>query len=129
MTLYSFHLHAFFFDPRWIDYISYLISSPIILILLNGFPMRNFNPSLGIHQGDPLSPFLFILVEDGLGCYIKSVVQVRVISGIHMWGNDILLSHQQFVDDIMLFFLSLPSRSQGLNNHFPGFHASLWYND
>jgi hypothetical protein len=33
--------------------------------------LMNFNPSKGIHQGDPLSPFMFILVVEALGRSIK----------------------------------------------------------
>lgn len=64
-------LHAFGFDPRWINWISYLISSPVISILLNGYPTKTFSPSQGILQGDRLYPFLLILEAEGFERYIK----------------------------------------------------------
>ena len=43
-----------------------LVSSPLVSILFNGSPSRLFSPTRGIRQGDPLSPFLLILVAEGL---------------------------------------------------------------
>eukprot|EP00253_Pinus_taeda_P017089 PITA_17089 len=57
----------------------------------------------GIRQGDPLSLFLFILAAEGLGRYIKKERAANKIKGLKLWGNELPLTHQQFVDDIMLF--------------------------
>ena len=87
-------LKAFCFDQRWIEWISSLISSPICSVHINGSPSRTFNAFRGLCQGDPISPFLFILATERLGRYIKSVVQAGHLKGILLWGNDLPLSHQ-----------------------------------
>eukprot|EP00253_Pinus_taeda_P016498 PITA_16498 len=51
-----------------------LISSSFFSILVNRLPSRPFNPSRGIRQGDPLSPFLFVLMAKGLGRHIKQAL-------------------------------------------------------
>eukprot|EP00253_Pinus_taeda_P029331 PITA_29331 len=66
-------------------------------------PSETFNASRGIRQGDPLSPFLFILAAEGLGRFIKQERAANRIKGLQIWGNNLPLTHQQFVDDIMLF--------------------------
>eukprot|EP00253_Pinus_taeda_P027885 PITA_27885 len=96
-------LESFGFSRRWIDWIHSLISSPIFSILVNGTPSKTFTASRGIRQGDPLSPFLFILAAEGLGRFIKKEREANRIKGLKLWGNNLPLTHQQFVDDIMLF--------------------------
>ena len=44
-----------------------LLSSTFFSILINGTPSPTFKASRGTRQGDPLSSFLFILIEEGLG--------------------------------------------------------------
>jgi hypothetical protein len=63
-------LDAFGFDQGWVSWIMNLLTSTFFSILINGVPSKPFSPSRGIRQGDPLSPFLFILLAEGLGRYL-----------------------------------------------------------
>eukprot|EP00253_Pinus_taeda_P034694 PITA_34694 len=60
-------LYAFGFDHNWVRWVMALVSSSSFSILVNGSPSEIFNPSRGLKQGDPLSPFLCILMMEGLG--------------------------------------------------------------
>lgn len=80
-----------------------MISTPNFSILLNGAPSTTFNASRGLRQGDPLSPFLFIIAAEGLGRYFKKELRERKIQGLRLWGNHTTVTHQQFVDDIMIY--------------------------
>eukprot|EP00253_Pinus_taeda_P023092 PITA_23092 len=53
-------------------------------ILLNGDPSKTFKPSRGLTQGDPLSPFLFILMMEGLGRAIRSAKEEGRIQGLRL---------------------------------------------
>eukprot|EP00253_Pinus_taeda_P005752 PITA_05752 len=95
-------LIAFGFCPPWIRWIMNLITSTHFSILVNGIPSRSFNPSRGICQGDPLSPFLFVLMAEGLGRHIKQALLSHQIKGLSV-HNSLATSHHQFVNDTMLF--------------------------
>eukprot|EP00253_Pinus_taeda_P024397 PITA_24397 len=72
-------LIAFGFDHNWARWVMALVTSSSFSILVNGSPSEIFTPSRGLRQGDPLSPFLFILMMEGLG---RSINQAKVLGKI-----------------------------------------------
>lgn len=95
-------LMAFGFDHNLVRWVMALVSSSSFSILVNGSPSEVFIPSRGLRQGDPLSPFLFILMMEGLGRAIKQAKATGKIKGLQLIENGQALTHQQFVDDTML---------------------------
>jgi len=95
-------LIAFGFDHNWVIWVMALVTSSSFSILVNGSPSEIFIPSRGLRQGDPLSPFLFILMMEGLGRSIKQEKAEGKIKGLQLSENGQTLTHQQFVDDTML---------------------------
>lgn len=77
-------LLAFGFSPNWTNWVLSLISSAFFSILVNGYHSTTFSPSIGIRQGYPLSPFIFILMVEGLGRMIKSEFSSRMLRGIYL---------------------------------------------
>ena len=51
------------------------VSTVSYSIKINGKPRGSIIPSLGIRQGDPLSPYLFLLCAEGLSALIRKVVE------------------------------------------------------
>ncbi|XP_074289521.1 uncharacterized protein LOC141614676 [Silene latifolia] len=73
-------------------------------VLFNGSPLPQFKPQCGLRQGDPLSPFLFILCMEVLAGSIENVVELGRIKGIELCRGIRPLSHVFFVDDSIFFF-------------------------
>ena len=64
-------LQAFHFPPKISKIIMSYVTSSSTSILVNGDALERFEPSRGIRQGDPLSPYIFILCMDYLGHFIE----------------------------------------------------------
>jgi hypothetical protein len=95
-------LEAFGFAEEWVRWIYGLISSVFFSILVNGSPSKTFNPTRGIRQGDPLSPYLYIILVEGLGRLLQKVVIEKKIQGIKLQEEVDPVTHLQFVDDNLL---------------------------
>ncbi|GKV25157.1 hypothetical protein SLEP1_g34635 [Rubroshorea leprosula] len=57
----------------------------------------------GLRQGDPLAPFLFLIVTEGLNGIISSAVEKELFEGVTIGGGGINISHLQFADDTLIF--------------------------
>lgn len=90
------------FDVSWVELIMRCISSASYSILINGEQKGNFLPSRGLRQGDPLSPYLFLLVVEGLSLLIKEANRKGIRTGITC-SNGPLISHLLFVDNSLVF--------------------------
>jgi hypothetical protein len=95
-------LEALGFTQHWIRWIVNLVSTTSFSLLINGAPTKPYSPMRGIRQEDPLSPFIFILMMEGLGRSIKSAITTRETKGIKPYENCLTYTHQQFVDDTLL---------------------------
>ncbi|GKA54620.1 RNA-directed DNA polymerase, eukaryota, reverse transcriptase zinc-binding domain protein [Tanacetum coccineum] len=71
-------------------------------ILVNGSPTFEFSIKRGLRQGNPISPFLFILVMEGLHVALSNAVQSGLIHGVKFGSPAITLSHLFYADDVMI---------------------------
>ncbi|XP_057457734.1 uncharacterized protein LOC130748518 [Lotus japonicus] len=72
-------------------------------ILLNGEPRDWFSPHRGLRQGDPISPYLFILCAEVFAGLIDEQVALNNIHGIRIARGAPQISHLFFADDSLLF--------------------------
>ncbi|XP_071739601.1 uncharacterized protein [Rutidosis leptorrhynchoides] len=76
------------FGQRWRKWIHACLSSTCIYILINGSPTKDFSLQKGVRQGDPLSPYLFIMVAEGLNHLTKTVAANNRFAEIQIgWGD------------------------------------------
>ena len=81
------------------------ISSASITILLNGGKLDSFNPKRGLRQGDPMSPYVFILCMEVLRALINQEIASGDWKHISTSKNGPAFSHLFFVDDLVIFSL------------------------
>ena len=94
------------FEKRWINLMMICVKTVSYSIIVNGEPKGLIHPTKGIRQGDPLSPFLFLLCTEGLHSNISKVENDGTIRGFSLGRRSPRLTHLLFADDSELFFLS-----------------------
>ena len=70
------------FKERWRELVMRCVRSVTYSIKINGNPRGHIIPSRGIRQGDPLSPYLFLLCAEGLSALIKASVARGDMKGV-----------------------------------------------
>src|SRR4051812_42774215 len=75
-------LHLMRFPNAWINWIRECIEAPTFSVLINGIPSTTFRSSRGIRQGDPLSPYLFVLVMESLSIKLDSAMIQKQLNPI-----------------------------------------------
>lgn len=96
------------FTEKWIRLMMLCVKTVIYSILVNGEPQGMIKPTRGIKQGDPLSPFLFLLCTKGLHGLISQAANVRELHGFSLCRKGPKLTHLLFTDDSLLFCKSTP---------------------
>ncbi|XP_071741928.1 uncharacterized protein [Rutidosis leptorrhynchoides] len=91
------------FGERWRKWILSCLHSASISVLVNGSPTNEFKLKRGVRQGDPLSPFLFILAAEGLNVLTKGAVASHKFRGVKVGLEKIQISHLQYADDTIFF--------------------------
>ena len=79
---------------------------------LKCLPMGRIKPSRGLHQGDPLSPYLFLLCALGLQSLIQKAEVNDDIRGVAICRNGPRVSHLFFADDSVLFYRATEAECQ-----------------
>lgn len=61
--------------------------------------MGHMMPTRGILQGDPLSPYLFIICAEGLSALIRKYEAKKWLHGVKIYRRALVISHMFFADD------------------------------
>ena len=94
------------FGEKWANWICYCISTIKFSILFNGSPTGFFSSQRRLRQGDPLSPFLFIIAMESLNDMMKTAQSNSWITGFRVdsrAGNNLEIAHLQYANDTLVF--------------------------
>lgn len=71
--------------------------------LVNGAPFGNFKPTRGIRQGDPLSPFLFVIYIELPSRMLAREEELNNFKGIKISRTSPFVFHSLFAGDLVIF--------------------------
>ena len=91
------------FNDRWVALVMECVTIVSYSLLVNGEPQGNIKPSRGIRQGDPLSPYFFLLCSESLHRLIQRAANLGEIKGVSICWNGPKLTHLLFANDSLLF--------------------------
>ena len=94
------------FGSKWIRWMNWCISTASFSVMFNGSPTGFFRSSRGLRQGDPLSPYLFVIGMEVLSCLLRRAVEGNFISGCRLGdrdGGELVISHLLYADDTIIF--------------------------
>jgi hypothetical protein len=91
------------FPVLWRKWIKECVGTATASVLVNGSPTGEFTLERGLRQGDPLSPFLFLLAAEGLSVMMRAVVHTNLFTGYTVGlETPTTVPHLQFADDTLL---------------------------
>jgi hypothetical protein len=91
------------FASRWVQLLMTCVRTVTYSVLINSRPYGKIVPYKGLRQGDPLSPYFFILCVEGLSTGINKMERAWGITGLSLTRGGMRLSHLFFADDSLLF--------------------------
>jgi hypothetical protein len=104
------------FSERWISMMMACVSSVRYQVRFNSEETDTFIPTRGLRQGDPLSPYLFLLCAEGLSSLLLHEEEVGGIDGVRVCRNAPSVSHLLFADDSLILMKADMTNATSLQN-------------
>ncbi|XP_019175465.1 PREDICTED: uncharacterized protein LOC109170766 [Ipomoea nil] len=92
------------FHGGWVELIMKCVTTVSYNIQVNGLRCDPIIPTRGLRQGDPLSPYLFIICAEGLSLLLQQAHTVGSLHGCRVARGASPISHLFIADDSLLFF-------------------------
>ncbi|GAU25113.1 hypothetical protein TSUD_274020 [Trifolium subterraneum] len=89
------------FTEGWRRWIRACVFQSSMYVLVNGSTTEDFCVGKGLRQGDPLSPFLFLIVAEGLSGLMRRAVDSGLFHGYKV-SNNMSFHTLQFADDTII---------------------------
>ncbi|KAM2204787.1 hypothetical protein ACFX1S_024390 [Malus domestica] len=102
------------FAPLFCNWIKECISTASFNILVNGNSTGFVLPERGLRQGDPLSPYLFLLCTEGLSMLLRNGMERGALHRFRVSPNGNPISHLFFADDSVLFGHASVEEARGI---------------
>lgn len=101
-------LEGFNFDSKWRKWMKACVESATGSVLVNGSPTGEFKLKRGLRQGDPISPFLYLIVAEGLNMLVHRAVEMGELKPAVIGKKRVAVSHLQYADDTVFLAMVNP---------------------
>lgn len=105
-------MQHFGFNQVWIDRLMHYITSVKYSFIHNGVVFGNVTPERGLQQGDPISPYVYIMCAEGLNSILRRNEEAGLIHGCRIARGAPTISHLLFADSCYLFFRATKTEAQ-----------------
>ncbi|XP_074314655.1 uncharacterized protein LOC141649885 [Silene latifolia] len=112
------------FPPAWRSLIWECISTVSYRILINGAPSSTLTPTCGLRQGDPLSPYLFIICMEVLSRQLSRAEKTGMLTGLKISRYAPTVSHLFYADDALICCKATPTAFDALRDLFKDFESA-----
>ncbi|XP_074304872.1 uncharacterized protein LOC141639712 [Silene latifolia] len=112
------------FPTFWQNIIWECIATVSYRVLINGEPSDSFRAFCGLRQGDPLSPYLFIMCMEVLSRQVIRAEKIGSLTGIKISRYAPTLSHLLYADDALLCCKATPLAFETLRDLFKEFETA-----
>ncbi|CAA7020367.1 unnamed protein product [Microthlaspi erraticum] len=113
-------LKAIGIPNSFVNWINQCLSSATFIVSVNGNSGGFFESKKGLRQGDPLSPYLFVLAMEVFSKLLQSRFDAGYIH-YHPKTEELNISHLMFADDVMVFFDRGTSSLHGISEALDDF--------
>lgn len=96
-------MQALSFKTQWISLIMSCVITVNYKVLANWRLGKMITPSRRLRQGDPLSPYMFIMCVEGLNSILNKVEQQGIIQGATVTKGATRINHLLFEGDCILY--------------------------
>jgi ribonuclease HI len=112
------------FAPRWVQLIMMCVSTVKYAVVVNGNPSGYFQPTRGLRQGDPISPYLFLICAEVLSSMVSEANNKRLLTGVPTSKYGPRVSHLIFADDSLFFCRSSLNQWNELTRLLQGYESA-----
>ncbi|KAL9680155.1 hypothetical protein QQ045_018033 [Rhodiola kirilowii] len=91
------------FPVEWISMVMSCTKSVSYVVRVNDLITEEIKPGRGIRQGDPLSPFLFLICSEWLNLKVKECQEKGKLRGVKICRGAPEITHMLFADDSVFF--------------------------